>query len=140
MDGPYGRFTPSASDNAKVLMIAGGIGITPFPPMLKTMVAEGRDIVLLYSARTQGDLAMRREIEALAASGKVRVVYIITNEPGYTGETGILDQAKLARLVPDAKDRAAFICGPPPMMAAVNGHLRALGTPKDQIHTENFSF
>ena len=140
MDGPYGRFTASVSANPKVLMIAGGIGVTPFPPMLKTMVEQGRDIVLLYSARTEADLALGRELEALVATGHVKVTYIIANDPNFKGETGLLDQAKLAKLVPDASERAAYICGPPPMMAAITKALRRLGTPKDQVHTENFSF
>ena len=136
MDGPYGRFTASATNNKKVLLIAGGIGVTPFPPMIKIMAQEDRDIILLYSVRTEADIALRQEIEASSA----KVTYIVTQDQKYKGETGILDQAKLAKLVPDIKDRAAYICGPPPMMAAISASLKALGVPKDQIYTENFSF
>lgn len=140
MDGPYGRFTASASNQSKVLLIAGGIGVTPLVAMLDPMIREGRDIVLLYSCRTEADLVLRDEIKARTASGKLKVGYIITDDPNYKGMTGMLDQARIQKLVPDAKDRAAYICGPPPMMAAISKSLVALGTPQAQIHTENFSF
>ena len=140
LDGPSGRFTAGASANQKVLLIAGGIGITPFVAMLEVFAGEGRDVVLLYSARTEADLALRGELEAAAAQGNIKITYVITDDPAYRGVTGMLDQAKLAQLVPDAKVRAAYICGPPPMMAAISASLEHLGVPKKAIYTENFSF
>lgn len=139
-DGPSGRFTANASQNPKVLLIAGGIGVTPLAAMLPVFVKQGRDVVLIFSARTEADLALRSEIEAAGASGKVKITYVITDDPAYRGVTGMLDQAKLSNLVPDVKERAAYICGPPPMMAALTQNLVNLGVPKNSIYSENFSF
>jgi ferredoxin-NADP reductase len=50
-----------------------------------------------------------------------------------------VDAAALKRLVPDLMERDAFLCGPPPMMAALRAGLAGLGVAKDRIHYEQFS-
>lgn len=139
LDGPLGQFVLSRAGHHKVLLIAGGIGITPLRALLDDPRMVGRDPILLYASRTAEDVALQSELAAYAAQGHVRVAYFLNQpQPGY--ESGYIDHEKIARLVPDYGDRDVFLCGPPPMMKAVVKELKALGLKSRHIHYERFSF
>lgn len=140
VSGPLGRFTLARSgDTKKVLLVAGGIGITPLRAMIGDELASQKDIVLLYSAKRKADLAFVEEFNKLQKTRQLQVKYILSDEklPGF--EHGMLDQARLAKLVPDIAQRQLFVCGPPSMMDAVSGAARQLGMPQVAIHSERFS-
>src|SRR4029077_915641 len=67
VEGPYGAMTAERRVHRKVLLIAGGIGITPLYALLEELDAEPGDLTLLYRARLEKDLALREESEQLAA-------------------------------------------------------------------------
>jgi predicted ferric reductase len=138
VEGPFGKFTerPAAS---KVLLIAGGIGITPIRPLAEEMAADGFDVQLLYRAHDQGDLVFRKEIDELAARHGVRVVYLLT-ESGSRRATrdAWFRPDTLTSLVPDIAERVVYVCGPAGMLSLVVGSLQALGLPSEQIRTEVF--
>ncbi len=141
VDGPHGVFTARRCRAPKALLIAGGIGITPLRAMADGLLAAGRDVVLLYANRSREGIVFREELERLAAvaGGRLRVVHILSLDPDWPGETGQLDGRRIARLVPDAAEREAFLCGPPPMMKALRAALVKLGAPRARIHYERFS-
>jgi ferredoxin-NADP reductase len=120
----------------KVLLVAGGIGVTPLRAMLDRMMKEGWDVVLVYAARTAGDVVFRSEIESFIPRG-LQVHYVYSRE---SGEPRRIDQDLLSELVPDAAEREVFICGPEPMMAAVERVLRKIGVSRKKIYTEAFAF
>jgi predicted ferric reductase len=138
VEGPFGRFTERPA-NPKVLLVAGGIGITPIRPLAEEMAADGFDVQVLYRAHDQGDIVFRKEIDALASHHGVRVAYLFTQVGGARSTRNAwFDARSLKRLVPDVADRVAYVCGPAGMMKVVVGSLRALGVPSDQIRTEVF--
>lgn len=118
--GTWGDFILPRSDHP-VLMVAAGIGVTPFVSQLRQLQAVGqqRDVVLVYVASEASELAFRDE---LAATG-VRTVVFTRDEPldlpaHWTWAQGArLDAETLERTVPDLGTRHAFISGPPRLIA-----------------------
>ena len=141
IDGPHGIFTARRCRSPKVLLIAGGIGITPIRAMADDLLAAGRDVTLLYANRTLAGAVFRTELDALAAAagGRFRVIHVLTQDAAWSGEKGQLDRERIARLVPDAAARTVFLCGPPPMMTAVRRALLGLGVPRERIFYERFA-
>lgn len=139
LDGPLGQFVLTRAQRDKVLLIAGGIGITPIRSLLDDPRMTGREPVLLYACRTAEDIALKSELDELAQQGRLRVHYILS-EPTPAYESGFLDTEKISRLVPDFFERDVFLCGPPLMMKAVIKKLRRNGVPGRHIHYERFSF
>ena len=139
VDGPFGK-SIERPKNSKVLLIAGGIGITPIRPLAEEMAADGFDVRVLYRAHSEGDLVFKTELEALCAKEQsVRVDYLITQAGSRRhGRDAWFSPASLAALVPDIFDRVVYVCGPLGMMAVVRSSLAALGIPPDQIRTEVF--
>jgi predicted ferric reductase len=140
IDGPHGNFTLNRTTKPKLLFIAGGIGITPLRSMLEALPAGTPPPVLVWAARTQADLALRSEIEALVRSHRGNLRIILSEESAPHLEHGILDAPTLHRLVPDVAEREVLLCGPPAMMDAVAASLAGLGVPKKAVHTERFAY
>src|SRR3989344_5101442 len=153
IDGPYGVFTDFFCISKSVLLIAGGIGITPVRSLIEQLSLQGKQIVLLYANRTRNDIVFKKELDALAHEKGIQIQHILSDEPAakvnmhqhqralahVNAETGRVDREKIERLVPDVVKRDVFLCGPPPMMDALIATLRDLGGPQPQIHFERFS-
>jgi predicted ferric reductase len=129
-EGPYGGFTADRRVNDHVLLIAGGIGIAPIRALLDDL-PPGR-AVLIYRARSERDLVLRAEIDALAARTGTRVIYLARTP------REALSAPSIGQMVPDVAWRDVFVCGPPGMVQAVLGALRRLKVPKRQIHVDPF--
>lgn len=134
MEGPYGAFTSLQRTRHGVLLIAGGVGITPVRSMLEERT--GGDFVVLYRVRTPQDAVLLNEVQQLVAArgGRLHVL------AGRTGQ-GVrpFEPAGLHSLVPDIVQRDIYVCGPPAMTNAVLASLRALRVPNSQVHAEKFS-
>ena len=141
IDGPYGIFTARRAQSAQVLMIAGGIGITPIRAVAEVLLASGRGIILVCGNRDRASVALYDELEGLAASsgGRLRVIHVMSAEPGWPGERGRVDGPCLARLAPDLQERDVYLCGPPPMMRQVRAAVHAAGVPDDRVFDERFA-
>jgi len=137
LEGPLGAFTAEESTGGKYLMVAGGIGITPIRALIESLAAGDHDVVLVYGAKTVNELVFAGELRALTPRCHFVVSRANDGDSGY--ERGRIDRAMLERLVADASEREAFVCGPPPMMNAVIGALRALGMRGSRIHYERFA-
>lgn len=138
VDGPFGKFIERPK-NSKVLLIAGGIGITPIRPLAEEMAIDGFDVRVLYRAHSQGDIVFKKELDALSTGQEsVRVDYLITQAGRRSSHDAWFSPASLASLVPDVFDRVVYVCGPLGMMTLVRTSLKALGVPPDQIRTEVF--
>ena len=140
IDGPYGVFTAARLSSGKALLVAGGIGITPLRAILERLSASGTDSVLVFSNRSRKDMVFAGELAELEKKGGLRTVHVLSEDKDWAGEKGRVDAAMLRRLVPDLAERDAFLCGPPPMMAALDAGLRSLGIAGERIHYEKFSF
>ncbi|MFZ2957483.1 MAG: ferric reductase-like transmembrane domain-containing protein [Candidatus Ozemobacteraceae bacterium] len=142
IDGPHGIFTADRVRGTKVLLIAGGIGITPIHAILDDLLHAGKDLVLLFCNRNEKGITLRAELDAVLASvpgAHARIVHILSDDPTWTGEKGHLDQERLRRLVTDAAEREVFLCGPPPMMEKLRITLTSIGVPLSAIYDERFS-
>jgi predicted ferric reductase len=139
VDGPFGKFIERPR-NPRVLLIAGGIGITPIRPLAEEMADDGFDVRVLYRAHSEGDVVFKKELEELSSrENSVRVDYLLTQASGSRRSRDTwFSTASLAALVPDIIDRVIYVCGPVGMMAAVRSSLEALGIPPSQIRTEVF--
>ncbi|MCU1458536.1 MAG: oxidoreductase [Actinomycetia bacterium] len=137
-EGPYGTFTATRRTTSKVVLIGGGIGITPLRALLQTLPDKPGDVMLLYRAATEGDIAFRSELEVFARRG-VDVRLLVGTEIG-DDETDQLGVPALRRLVPDITTRDVYLCGPPPMLNAVLRRLVALRVPPSRIHYERFEY
>jgi len=137
-EGPYGAFTPSLSGR-RVLLIAGGVGITPIRAMFAALpkrLADG--ITLVYRASHPRDVLFSRELDAIAADRNASVHYVIGSREhlGYDP----LAPEYLQRLVHGLHRYEAYVCGPPGMTQAAVASLRAVGIPRRRIHHESFDF
>lgn len=143
LDGPHGAFTPERYNSAAYVFIAGGIGITPFMSMLRTMADRGdrRPVTLIYAEKEWDAVAYREEIEKLAGQLELDVVYVLENPPdGWEGERGLVTPDLLDRRLPaDKLRRAHMICGPPAMMDKVRAALLDRGVPQAEIQFERFT-
>jgi ferredoxin-NADP reductase len=140
IDGPYGVFTAERLHKEKVLFIAGGIGITPIRSIMESLENSQKDMMLLYGNRSETDIVFGSELGAIVAKAGAKMIHILSNDPAYAGEKGIVDLEKIKRLVPDIMDRDVYVCGPPPMMNGVLATLANLGLPRSQVHFEKFAF
>jgi len=144
LNGPFGLFSHLlCPPHQQLVMIAGGIGITPMLSMLRYMRATGdnRRTWLLWSNRTAADLVCREELESISRDlTGLTMVHTFTAEKNEGAEFGRLDRPKLQALLSDVdRSAAVFICGPPRMMAQVAHDIRAIGFQRRCIHTERFS-
>lgn len=139
IDGPHGVFTATFSSLEKILLIAGGIGITPIRAIAEKFLQQGRDVTLLYSCRKKGGIVFCSELDEMRESRGLKLTYVISDssEPG--DEKGRIDSEKLGRLVPDASERDIYICGPVPMMMGLVKLLASQGVKRGRLHYERFS-
>jgi ferredoxin-NADP reductase len=137
LEGPYGALTADRRTRRRVLLLAGGIGITPLRSLFHTLPAAAGDISLVYRAERTEDLVLQRELDHLALVRGQTVHYL----PGPAGgPNDVLVGDRLRRLVPDLQGHDTYVCGPPGFTAAAAAALRRAGVPASQIHTEAFAF
>ncbi|MBB2974879.1 ferredoxin-NADP reductase [Microbacterium endophyticum] len=126
--GVWGDFVLPRDASRPLLMVAAGIGVTPFISQLRQMRLAGprRDVVLVYVARTGAELAFRDELKAAG----IPVIIYSADQPAdlpaawqWTGGKR-LDAASLEIAVPDLAARHAFISGPPALIADLAPALR----------------
>ncbi|HEX6325720.1 MAG TPA: ferredoxin reductase family protein [Jiangellaceae bacterium] len=137
LEGPYGAFTADRRTRRRVLLLAGGIGITPLRSLFHTLPASAGEVTLIYRASHDDDLVLRRELDHLARI-RDQTVHFMPGPAG--GPTDVLVGERLRRLVPDLPDHDAYVCGPRGFTAAATAVLRRAGVPARQIHTETFAF
>jgi predicted ferric reductase len=140
VDGPFGKFIERPA-NPRVLLIAGGIGITPIRPLAEEMAADGFDVRVLYRAHGEGDLVFKKELDALVAHHGIHVDYLLTQSGGrHSNSETWFAPSTMRRLVPDIADRVVYMCGPSGMMTLLRSSLEAIGVPAERIRTEVFRF
>jgi ferredoxin-NADP reductase len=138
-EGPYGTFTAQRRTQRRVALIAGGIGITPLRALVETLPGNAGEVTLLYRAATEGDIAFRGELEAIASQRGLDVRFLVGSDIG-DDQTDQLGVPALRRLIPDIALRDVFVCGPPALLNAVRRRLAALHVPARQVHYERFEY
>ncbi|QHC22820.1 ferredoxin reductase family protein [Streptomyces sp. GS7] len=133
-EGPYGAFTEARRRSAKVLLLGGGVGITPLRTLFETLPGE---VTLIYRARRPEDLALRAELDAIAAARGTAVHYFVDEPVAYSAP---LTARALKSVIPDLAAHEVYLCGPPGMTSAARRALRGAGVPQHRIHHESFAF
>ena len=143
--GPLGRFTlDGLNDNVEVVMIAGGIGITPFRSIIHAELASGssRHITLIYSAKNSENLVFRHEFDELsAAHPDFKAYYTITRPttPEVPEHVGRID-AEYVRSLTHPEKSVYYVAGPPTMVQELSEQLaQKLSVSRDRIRTEKFT-
>jgi predicted ferric reductase len=140
LEGPYGTLTGARRTRQRVLLVAGGIGITPLRALLESLPGRSGDLTLIYRASREREVVLREELDALAAHRGAAIHYLVGRRGSPEMPRDPLDAAGLRALVPDVRDRDVYICGPLPLMESVRASLKALAVPRSQIHLERFAF
>lgn len=143
-NGPGGVFTFDGAGADSIVLIAGGVGITPLMCVLRYLLdlAWRGDVHLLFAAGTTEEFVFREELEYLQKRHhNLHVVAAMASRAegtAWMGLEGRLTKNAIAQAVPQIERRRVHLCGPPPMMAAIRAALAELGVPKAQIRTEAF--
>jgi len=142
VDGPFGTFSPDFHDAPGYVMLAGGVGITPLMSMLRTFADRGdtRPIVLVFGSYSWDNVLYREEIGELEKRLNLKVVHVLEQPPeGWSGEVGYVTSDLLDRHLP--QDRAGyqyFVCGPLPMINAVEQALKEAAVPLQRVESERY--
>ena len=139
---PAGRFTFTGRESDAIVLIAGGVGITPMMSVIRYLTdrAWRGTVHLVACSRREHDVIFARELESLAARHANLRITTVLSEPGddWDGPQGFLTAQMLRELVPNVARQRVHLCGPPAMMDAVGAMLVEIGVPKGEIHTEKF--
>jgi predicted ferric reductase len=134
-EGPYGALTAGLRRSRRVLLLAGGTGITPLRTLFETLPAAPGDLTLLYRARTAEELALRGELESIAAGRGARLVYVLNDADGTRTD---VTADGLRRMLPDIAAHDVYLCGPHGLALASYDALREAGVPASRVHYESF--
>ncbi|MFN2424807.1 MAG: 2Fe-2S iron-sulfur cluster-binding protein [Candidatus Binatia bacterium] len=142
-----GRFTlePDASESRHIVMVAGGVGITPLISMAETTLrAEpGSRVTLLYGSRSEDEIIFRTRLERLAEEFGERFDLRFAVDEGaasWPGLTGKLGGERVVATLGHAGPAQWFICGPEAMMQSVVAALGRAGVADERIHLERFQY
>ncbi len=146
VSGPFGNFVFDEKKYPDLVLIAGGIGITPFVSTLRyaTDLQLNNKIALIYSSRTKAGTTFLEEIKACEQNNpNISVLCSFTDEPNLPAEKNMLNKRLEAQdiknFVGPVSGKTFFLCGPVPFMVAMITNLISLGINKNQIKMEEFS-
>jgi predicted ferric reductase len=134
-EGPFGVFTDASRTQEKVLLVAGGIGITPIRALVEEM--EG-DIVVLHRVVADEDLVFSDELNQLAKERLITLLNVVGYHRTPEGRE-LLSPKHLQQLVPDLVDREVYLCGPTGFIDVLENELRRAGVPRKHLHVERFA-
>ncbi|MBY0309035.1 MAG: 2Fe-2S iron-sulfur cluster binding domain-containing protein, partial [Phycisphaerales bacterium] len=141
--GPVGKFTFDGTEADSIVLIAGGVGITPMMSIARYLTERSwpGDIFLIYACKAPTDYIFAREFAALEqANAKLHLTVVMSSPDGtdWKGPRGRISKELLAQTVPDIASRRVHLCGPPAMMDGIKTLLAQLGVPPEQVKTEAF--
>jgi len=140
--GPMGRFLQSITGD--LVMVAGGVGVTPFLSMMRwarDTKREDREYWLFYSCRTRDQLGFEDELRRLPAQNPhIHIIMTLTREQpeGWDQELGHVDKAMLLRHLGKLDDQTFATCGPNRMVTAIIQALNEVGIPPERVLHESW--
>lgn len=135
---PAGRFALDVAARTPVVLLAGGVGVTPLLAMLSAIVeADPRDVWLYYGVRRTAEIVQRELLARVAARPNVRVRLFVSGEAPPDGAfAGRIDLATVKREAP--RDADFYVCGPTAMMQEATAALESWGVADERVHFEAF--
>lgn len=146
ISAPAGDFTLDLEESRPVVLISGGVGLTPMVSMLNTLVERqpGRPVTFIHAAQNGDVHAMKHHVKELAGRYSQVAASWCYDKPTARDveekdfhKTGHIDLEWLQAIVP-SKDAVFYFCGPIPFMQAANRILKSWGVPPADIHYEFF--
>jgi predicted ferric reductase len=136
IEGPYGAFRAGQAKKKRVVLIGGGIGVTP----VRALLDEFKDSVridFIYRVSREEDLALKDELDQIAqrSGGSTTIHYMVGSRSQYP-----MDAAHLLSVVPHVRQSDIYICGPKALVWAVMQAADELGISPDRVHNEEFEF
>ena len=145
LDGPHGNLVLPGQSDAKIVFIAGGIGIAPIMSMLRQLRADSdpRSVKLVYGNRVADQIAYGDELEDMKQHIDLQVHHLLQEPPtGWSGDIGTIDEPMLRKLFGSEDDDDCYyiVCGPAPMIDSVESSLARIGIPLSRVVAEKFSY
>lgn len=142
--GPSGKFTFAGQDADSIVLIGGGVGVTPMMSVVRYLTDRSwpGDIYFIYGCKSDKDVIFREEIEYLKrryTNLHVTLVSTPIDPANWPYPIGRITKELLLAAVPDLTSRHIHLCGPKPMMESVKLLLAELGVQAEQIEVEVFS-
>ncbi len=134
VEGPYGKFSNLNIVNKNQVWIAGGVGITPFLSMARSLNNSEYNIDLYYSVNNISEAVFIDELKEMELNKKIRLILWSSSEKGY------LTANKISELTSGLNSRDVLLCGPASFMFGLQKQLVDLKISKKNIHFENFKF
>jgi len=143
---PSGQFHLDLEVKKNVVLIGGGIGVTPVLSMLQTLITQGptREIWFFYGVRNRAEHAMKEELAAIAREHPDVHMHICYSKPDPDSNVGSdyhhegRVSVDLFRKVLPSNNFDYYICGPGPLMQSITEGLKDWGVPDTKIHFETF--
>jgi NAD(P)H-flavin reductase len=138
LGAPEGTMTLTGSDR-DLLCVAGGTGLAPIKAIIEQALAtplknRARKITLFLGARQRFDLYDIDDLQLLeSACPTLRVIPVLSEEPGYSGLTGRLPDVVHGHGLGLFENAEAYVCGPPAMVSRTAA-LLAASIPQSQLH------
>jgi len=146
VDGPMGSFTLHRNIAKPAVLLAGGIGITPFLSMIRQAAGDMRSqqLYLFYSNTRPEDAPFLDELQTLvAANPALHFIPTMTEMARsfrpWHGATGFIDKKMVLGQLPDIQGPIYYVAGPPAMVVAMKGMLSGAAVDEDDIRTEEFA-
>ncbi len=140
--GPAGRFSFDEKQHRRIVLFAGGSGITPMMSILRYIddLCLDTTVTLFYSVRKQNDVIFKREIEDLQERlpNFRRIIVPTMPDAGWTGPSGRLSREMIVEQLGMNSEQTFFLCGPEPFMNHVDSILQSLGVSEGRILREVF--
>ena len=133
-EGPYGTFVASRASKGHVVLVGGGVGITPLRALLEEFDVS-KEIDVIFRASKAEDLVLRHELDELAKIRGARVHYLVGSRNEHP-----MNAKYISVLVPAFRDADVYVCGPTPLVEAVKQAAKDVGIPKNRFHDEAFEF
>lgn len=140
--GPYGNFCFDRDKHERIVLIAGGSGITPMLAMLRYIddLCLKVEATLIYCVRTERDIIFENELTAIQKRLPRLRQALVLSQPGagWTGWKGRLRREIVEREVGQPLDASFFLCGPPAFMDLARVILKEMGVDSARVLQESF--
>jgi ferredoxin-NADP reductase len=145
LQGPYGRMTLARNTAQPAVLLAGGIGITPFRSFVwsEAELLSSRRILLFYSVRVPEEAAFLEELQEMEQHNtRYKLICTVTQpekaKTPWQGETGRISIGMLSKWIPDLNVPIYYIAGPPDMVDGARQMLFRSGVAEENIRAEEF--
>jgi predicted ferric reductase len=139
-EGPYGAFTGALATRRKVLLIAGGIGITPLRSLYEDLDRRPGEVALLYRTRSKEEAVFLDDLTRISKQRGFDLYVSYSRPMGRSIGGDPFAPRRLLEVVPDLARRDVFVCGSTGVVAAARSGLMHAGVPARQIHLEKFAY